>query len=374
MSEMPVRVPLADPALDTEADRERILAAVGRVIDSGSYILGPQVAEFEARMAARHAVAAAVGVGSGTDALILALKALEIGLGDEVVTVSHTAGPTVAAICALGATPVLVDVAEDTFCLDPSKLETACGPHTKAVLVVHLYGHPADMDRICAIANARNILVIEDCAQAQEAVTGGRLVGSIGMLSCFSFYPTKNLGAIGDGGLVMTRSRELAERVRQLRTYGWTKPQYAEVAGGRCSRLDEIQAAILNVKLAGLADAVARRRAIAARYTDAFCDLPLTLPVERPGCRHAYHLYVIRSDKRDALARALNAAGVSTGLHYPYPVHKQPAFAAVARIPEQLTVTERIEGEILTLPLFPSLTVDQQARVIAALRNFFGRN
>lgn len=374
MHDTSARVPLADPALDTAQGREKILAAIGRVIDSGSYILGPQVTAFESAMASRHAVAGAIGVGSGTDALSLALKSLEIGAGDEVVTVSHTAGPTVAAICSLGATPVLIDVEEETYCLDPQKLETAFSPRTKAVLVVHLYGLSADMDRICAIADRRKIPVIEDCAQAQGATYRGRLVGSIGQLSCFSFYPTKNLGAIGDGGAVLARTAELVERVRHLRTYGWTKPQYAEVSGGRCSRLDEMQAAILNVKLPGLGESVTKRSVLAARYSEGLRDLPLKLPAERPDCHHAYHLYVVRSDRRDALARSLNEAGVSTGLHYPYPVHKQPAFAAVARVPELLAVTERIAGEILTLPLFPSLTAYQQDRVIGAVRRFFGRD
>jgi dTDP-4-amino-4,6-dideoxygalactose transaminase len=287
--------------------------------------------------------------------------------------VSHTAGPTVAAIAALGATPVLVDVEADTFCLDPDRLEAAFGPRTKAVLVVHLYGHPADMERIAVIAQAKNVPVIEDCAQAQEALYRNGLVGSFGVMSCFSFYPTKNLGAIGDGGAVLSRDAALIERLRQLRTYGWTRPQYAEVAGGRCSRLDEMQAAILNVKLARLTELVERRRALAARYTQALRDLPLMLPVEHADCRHAYHLYVVRSDRRDALMQALDAAGIGTGLHYPHPVHRQPAFAAVARITKPLAVTERLQGEILSLPLFPSMTGEQQNRVIEAVRAFFGK-
>jgi dTDP-4-amino-4,6-dideoxygalactose transaminase len=367
------RVPLANPALDNAPDRERILTAVARVIDDGAYILGPQVAEFEGQMAKRYGVAGAIGVGSGTDALILALKSLGVGRGDEVVTVSHTAGPTVAAICALDATPVLVDIDEETYCIDPGTLEAACGEKTKAILVVHLYGHPADMDKICAFANSRHIPVIEDCAQAQEATSGGRFVGSIGLLSCFSFYPTKNLGAIGDGGLVMAQTPEVVERVRQLRTYGWTKPQYAAISGGRCSRLDEMQAAILNVKLAGLDESVTKRRLIAARYAKGLSGLPLTLPSERADCRHAYHIYVIRSDWRDALADYLSAAGISTGRHYPYPVHNQPAFQQISRVPGALTVTERIQGEILSLPMFPSLSLDQQDRVIGTIRAFFGK-
>jgi dTDP-4-amino-4,6-dideoxygalactose transaminase len=367
-------IPLADPAADNADEREAILSAVSQVVARGSYILGPEVTRFEARMAERLRVPGAVGVGSGTDALVLAMLAVEIGHGDEVVTVSHTAGPTVAAIRILGATPVLVEVAQDTYCIDPTNLEQAIGPRTKAIIAVHLYGHPADMDAVCEIAHRHNLAVVEDCAQAQDAAIDGRPVGSIGTMGCFSFYPTKNLGAIGDGGLVSSRVPGLAERVRRLRTYGWTKAQYAEIVDGRCSRLDELQAAILNVKLEKLTAAIERRCTLAHRYSEAFRDLPLVCPRERPGCRHAYHLYVIRCDRRDDLARHLNGIGISTGLHYPYPVHAQPAFCDVVRLAEPLKATELLAREILTLPLFPGMKSDQQERVIDAVRRFYGRS
>lgn len=367
------RVPLAHPARDQAHLKADVAAAIADVIAQGNYILGPAVERFEAQMAERLGVTGAVGVASGTDALVLAMATLDIGRGDEVITVSHTAGPTVAAIRMLGATPVLVDVEADSYCLDPAKLESAIGPQTKSIVVVHLYGHPADLDRIVPIASKYGVPIVEDCAQAQDATIDRRPVGSIGTVGCFSFYPTKNLGAIGDGGLAAARNDNLIARLRKLRTYGWTKPQYAEVPGGRGSRLDEIQAAILSVKLAALSEAIERRRAIAQRYRESFADLPLVVPSVRSGCRHVYHLFVIRSDRRDALASHLDGCGISTGIHYPYPVHVQPGLTEGARIPEPLLVTEGISPQILSLPLFPSMTARQQERVIAAVRSFFGK-
>jgi dTDP-3-amino-3,4,6-trideoxy-alpha-D-glucose transaminase len=369
-----ITVPLADPRADLASLRGDILTALARVVDSGAYILGPEVAGFERALSTQLGVTGAVGVGSGTDALVLALLALEVGPGDEVITVSHTAGPTVAAINMTGATPVLVDIEPSTYCLDPAALEAAVSPRTRAILPVHLYGHPADLPRICEFAHGRGIAVIEDCAQAQHATISGRMVGSFGELGCFSFYPTKNLGAIGDGGAIAATGDKLVERLRRLRTYGWTKPQYAELALGRCSRLDEMQAAILNVKLGHLGEAVERRREIARLYNEAFADLPLTLPVEREDCRHVYHLYVMRSDRAAALEQHLGGLGIGSGRHYPFPVHVQPGLAFGARIPASLTVTETIVGEILTLPLYPSLSSEQQARVIKGVRTFFGKS
>lgn len=364
-------VPVANPGADHAAIRAEILAAVARVLDSGLYVLGPEVAEFEQRMAHRLNVPGAVGVASCTDALVLALIAAGIGIGDEVITVSHTAGPTVAAILIAGATPVLIDVEADTYCLDPAMLEAAAGPRTKAIIVVHLYGHPAPLSSVCAFAARRGIPVIEDCAQAQDAAVDGRMVGSIGDFGCFSFYPSKNLGAIGDGGLVVARDPKHVERLRQLRTYGWTKPQFAELPNGRCSRLDELQAAILSVKLNHLDRQIERRRRIAQRYNHAFAGLPLVCPFERPGCRHVYHLYVVRSRERDALARHLERTGVMTGRHYPFPVHTQPGLAASVRIPQPLRITENINREILTLPLFPGMSGEEQTRVSEAVSSFF---
>ena len=367
-------IPLSNPAGDLIVLREKILATMGRVLDRGSYILGPEVAGFEQQMGLRLGLPGAVGVASGTDALVLALTALGITYGQEVITVSHTAGPTVAAIRIIGAIPVLVEIEPETFCLDPKCLEAAIGPLTKAVVAVHLYGHPAALDDICAFARRHGLPVIEDCAQAQEAEIGGRKVGSIGDVGCFSFYPTKTLGAIGDGGLVVARDPKLVERLRQLRTYGWTRPQFAEIPNGRGSRLDELQAAILAVKLDHLDEEIERRRAIARRYSEAFADLPLVAPSERPGCRHVYHLYVIRCPARDALAQHLGECGITTGRHYPFAAHQQPGLSAGARIPQSLALTEQITREILSLPLYPSLSPSQQERVVKAVRSFLGRS
>jgi dTDP-4-amino-4,6-dideoxygalactose transaminase len=369
----PERIPIADPGSDLAPIREKILAAVAQVIDQGEYILGPIVSNFERELAARLGVAAAVGAASGTDALALGLQALGVRVGDEVITVSHTAGATVAAIRMIGATPVLIDIEPETYCLDPAKLEQALSPRTRAIIAVHLYGHPADMGKIVKFARRHGIAVVEDCAQAQEATFQGRPVGSIGEVGCFSFFPTKILGAIGDAGAVATSDTAIAERLRLLRTYGWTKPQFATMSGGRSSRLDELQAAILSLRLRYLSNQVERRRAIALEYDKALAGLPLRLPIEAAGYRHVYHLYVIRTDQRDRLRTHLDKDGISTGVHYPYPVHAQPGLAEGARIPAPLTVTETIAREIVTLPLFPSLSKDQRARVIASVRSYFGK-
>lgn len=366
------RIPLADPRRDLSLLRTDIAQAIDQVVGSGSYILGTRVDAFERAASADIGGVGVAGVGSGTDALILALLALDIGPGDEVITVSHTAGPTVAAINSTGASPVLIDVEADTFCLDPALLSSAISSRTKAILPVHLYGHPADMAAIVTLAEKRGIAVIEDCAQAQGGSCGDRKVGTIGDIGCFSFYPTKNLGALGDGGMVSARSPQLIEKLRRLRTYGWTKPQFAEVFRGRCSRLDEIQAAILAVKLRHLDGDIERRRAIANLYREGLAGLPIVLPSERAGYRHAYHLYVIRCAQRDALASHLDAAQIGTGKHYPYPVHRQPGLMQQARISGSLAVTETLAKEVLSLPLFPSLTEVEVQRVISSIRSFFG--
>jgi dTDP-4-amino-4,6-dideoxygalactose transaminase len=364
-------VPLADPRGDSWNMRAEIAATLMRVVDSGLYILGPEVASFEKALATGIGAAEAVGVASGTDALVLALLSVGVGVGDEVITVSHTAGPTVAAIRMVGGTPVLIDVEERSYCIDPERISRAAGPRTRAIIAVHLYGHPANMVAVNAVARERGIPVIEDCAQAQGAAAGAKEVGSLGDIACFSFYPTKNLGGIGDGGAVVTNNLALADRVRKLRTYGWGRPQYAELEHGRCSRLDEIQAAILSLKLKSLSHNLQGRRNAAARYCANLAGLPLVLPTEQPGCRHAYHLFVIRADARDALEAYLEAAGIRTGRHYPWPVHLQPGIAAKARIPEQLTVTERIAGQILSLPMFASISEGQVDRVVETIWKFY---
>lgn len=364
-------IPLAAPSFENARLRSAILGSIARVIDSGVYILGDEVKAFETAMAAKLGVAGVVGVASGTDALIIGLRALGVGRGDEVIIPSHTAGPTAAAVCLLGATPVLVDVDPDIYGVTPDLVAAALTEKTKAVIVVHLYGHPVDTQAILAVARTAGIALIEDCAQAQGARIGERHVGSIGDIGCFSFYPTKNLGAIGDGGALAASNPDILARLRVLRTYGWTKPQFAEVAEGSCSRLDELQAAILNIKLAELDANVARRRAIADRYRSGLQGLPLQLPVERFGYKHGYHLFVVRTEKREALSAHLKLHGVMTGRHYPYAVHQQPIFKAAARIQQSLAETDSLIPEILSLPMFPDLTDAQIDRVVATIHAFF---
>ena len=363
-------IPLANPRRDLARDEAELIEVTRRVIGSGVYIGGPEVSRFESSLASSVGTAAAAGLGSGTDALIFALQAIGISAGDEVIVPSHTAGPSVAAIHAVGATPVFVDVEQDTACIDPALAEAAMGPRTKAILAVHLYGHPAQLDILTRLAAAKGVALIEDCAQSQGASFSGRQVGSFGAFGCFSFYPTKNLGAIGDGGAV-TGPAEAIDLVRKLRVYGWTTPQYAELTHGRCSRLDELQAGYLNVKLLGLAQDIDARRRVAALYRERLSDLPLALPPERPGCRHSYHLFVVQSDNRDALKTHLATAGVMTGLHYPYPAHVQPGLRANAREGSTLDVTLRLQRRILSLPMFATLADDEIDRVTDAVRSYF---
>lgn len=364
-------VPFADPRADNALLRDELVAAAAALIEGGPYILGPAVARFEAALAAEVGVFGAVGVGCGTDALTVALSAVGVRGGDEVIVPSHTAGACVAAIRVLNAVPVLVEVEAATACLDPGAVEAAIGPKVKAIVAVHLYGHPADLDRLERLADAHGIALVEDCAQAQGATFGGRAVGSIGAAGCFSFYPTKNLGALGDGGAVVSADADCVARARALRVYGWCREaQFSEMTDGRCSRLDELQAALLTVKLPHLSAWNERRRAIAARYREALAGLDdLILPVERPGARHVYHLYVVRSPARDALQAALAERGIRTGRHYPYPAHLQPGLVEGVRIPAPLSVTERLQREILSLPIFPSMTDAQVERVIDAVRD-----
>ena len=364
-------VPLSDPRGEALSLRAEIASSLMRVVDSGRYVLGPEVTGFEKALAASIGVAEAVGVGSGTDALALALLGLGIETGDEVITVSHTAGPTVAAIRMSSAIPVLVDVEESSYCMDPQKIEPAIGSRTRAVVAVHLYGHPASMAGIGEVAHRHGLAVIEDCAQAQGATIDLRQVGSFGEAACFSFYPTKNLGAFGDAGAMVTADTTLAGRVRQLRTYGWSARQYAELENGRCSRLDEMQAAILLLKLKYLAANLERRRRFAAFYRAELAGLPLILPSERPGFKHSYHLFVVRAEARDRLESHLWQNGIATGRHYPWPVHRQPGIASHAKIPEPLTTTEKIAEEILSLPMFATMSEAQADRVVAAIRKFY---
>ncbi len=347
------------------AHQAEIDAAVQRVLQSGWYILGREVAAFEAEFADFCGAAGCVGVNSGTDALYLALRACDIGPGDEVITVAHTAVATVAAIRMTGATPVLVDIDAQTYTMAAAALAAAITPATRAVIPVHLYGHPADMDAI--LSAAKGLVVIEDCAQAHGAQYKGKPVGSFGALACYSFYPTKNLGALGDGGAVTSNHPELLERLRLLREYGWTpQARYVSQVEGVNSRLDELQAAILRVRLRHLDAENARRRTLAALY-DALLPNALKRPVASTDCRHVYHLYVVQHPHRDALRTRLADAGVGTGIHYPTPVHRQPAYQHGQVRAAALPVTECAAREVLSLPMYPALSEAQVGAVAVAV-------
>jgi len=359
------------PLAQYQRKQAEIMKAVTRVFESGNYILGPEVAAFERTFAAYCGTAHGVGVNSGTDALVLALKALDIGEGDEVVTVSHTAIATVSAVLAVGAIPVSVDVEAEFYCLDPGRLSAAITPRTKAIIAVHLYGQSADMDAILAVAKSHGLAVIEDCAQAAGGLYKGKRAGSLGDVGCFSFYPTKNLGAIGDGGMIVTNDVHVAERVRRLRQYGWDEQRVTDKPGLN-SRLDEVQAAILNVKLKTLDADNAVRAEIARRYNAAFSDLSVTVPAVRPDTSHVYHLYVLACDDRGRLKKYLADRQVLAGVHYPVPVHRHGGYDKRVLIPDiGLPVTEKLSERILTLPLYPELTNVQISKVIEAVRSYY---
>jgi dTDP-4-amino-4,6-dideoxygalactose transaminase len=363
-------IPQADPRAGYLAQRQEIDAAIARVLEGGRYILGEEVKAFERAFADYVGVGHGVGVGSGTDALVLALKAIGVGPEDYVVTVPHTAVATVAAIELAGARPLLVDIDPVHFTLDPAALARvlAAPPgRIAAVIPVHLYGQAVDLGAILALARPHGVRVIEDCAQSHGARLGTARTGSVGDLAAFSFYPTKNLGALGDGGMVVTADPALAERVRALREYGWRERYVSDIAGAN-SRLDELQAAVLRVKLARLDHDNARRAAVAAAYDQGLAGLALGLPARRAGASHVFHQYVVRARDRDGLRERLTARGVGTTIHYPVPVHLQPAYRGrLAIAPGGLGESERAAREVLSLPLYPELGDDAVAAVVAAL-------
>jgi dTDP-4-amino-4,6-dideoxygalactose transaminase len=330
-----------------------VTAAVHRVLASGWYILGPEVEAFEAAFAAYHGVAHAVGVANGTDAITLGLRAAGIGSGDEVITVAHTAAATVCGIHATGATPVFVDIDPVTYTIDPGAVAAAVTRRTRAIVAVHLYGHPADLTALAATAERHRLLLLEDCAQAHGARHRGRLVGTLGSVAAFSFYPTKNLGAYGDGGAVLTNDAHLAHRVRRLRNYG-QQTRYECDEPGINSRLDAIQAAILALKLKHLDTHNTMRRRLAARYAQRLRGV--TVPEECSGATHVYHLYVVRHPRRDQLQKALAERGIGTLMHYPIPVHLQPAYQPLGYRRGSLPVTEQVASEVLSLPLYLGMT------------------
>ncbi len=364
-----MNIPQNSPQANVLAHKAEIEAAMARVLASGWYILGQEVAAFESELAQYVGTAHAVGVASGTDAIQIALRALGVGPGDVVATVSHTAVATVAAIELAGATPLLVDIDPVTFTMDATALERAMNPKVKAIVAVHLYGHPADLAAISSIAERHGAALIEDCAQSHGATFDGRTTGAWGRLGAFSFYPTKNLGALGDGGAVVTGDSALAARIGSLREYGW-RERYVSSEVGLNSRLDEMQAAILRVKLRYLDAENARRREIASWYNELLAGLGLALPTVAENVTHAFHQYVVRTGRRDALREHLRQSSIGALIHYPVPVHLQPAYRDRVLIAGALTATEAAAREVLSLPMFPELTRAEVERVCAAVHDF----
>lgn len=363
-------IPQANPHASYLALKAEIDAAIHRVMAGGSYLLGPETSAFENEFAEAVGAQFAVGVANGTDALCLALRAVGVQSGDSVLTVSHTAVATATAIRMAGGVPVFVDIEPTSFTMAPEALAGAIqelathGKRIGAIVPVHLYGHPADMAAISAIATRYGAPVVEDCAQALGASIGAQRIGSFGTAAAHSFYPTKNLGAFGDGGAVTTKSSEIASRVHSLRQYGWRDSRRVSSEIGVNSRLDELQAAILRVKLRALSSNIARRRAIAEAYNRAFAALPVTCPSIVDGATHGFHLYVLSVENRDELKRSLEAQGIGAAIHYASPVHLQPVFAN-----EEVSLphTERAAQSVLSLPVYPELSDEQVGSVISAV-------
>jgi dTDP-4-amino-4,6-dideoxygalactose transaminase len=350
--------------------KSELMAALERVVDGSQFILGGEGRALEAEVAAMCGVAHAVGVGSGTDALRLAVSALGIGAGDEVITPAFSFVASATTIMMAGATPVFADIDPDTYNVDVGAVERAITPRTRAIMPVHLYGCPAPVDELAALARTRGLAIIEDAAQAIGATLHGRPIGGGGDAACLSFYPTKNLGACGDAGMVVTNRADVAERLRRLRHHG-DGGRYRHVELGYCTRLDEMQAALLRVKLRRLDGWTEARRRIAARYREALGGLPLRLPVEPAGARHIYHLYTVRHPQRDAFVKALDGLGVGTAVHYPLPVPGQPMFGGGGE--KEFPHAWRAAREVVSLPCFPELTDPEVSEVIAAVKDACAR-
>lgn len=362
-------IQLVDLVAQYHSIKDEIDAAVHSTLESGHFILGPAVSKFEETIAAYLGVKHAIGLASGTDALVLALRALDIGAGDEVIIPAYTFFATAGTVMSVGATPVFVDVDPVSYEMDVAQIADRISPKTKAIIPVHLYGHPAEMDPILEIARARGLKVIEDNAQAFGATYLGRKTGAMGDIGCLSFFPTKNLGAFGDGGMVVTNDPALAERMRMLRTHGWKKKYYSEEVGYN-SRLDAMQAAILQAKFPHVDVWNEKRRELAHRYSEKLASSGLVTPVERAWGSHVYHLYILRSSKRDELQSYLKQKGIASEVYYPLPPHLSVPCKKFGYKEGDFPHAEKAARETLALPLYPELALEQQDEVIAAVLAF----
>ncbi len=364
------QVPITDLGLEYEAIKKELSPRLDQILRSGYYVLGPELAEFEKELAAYLTVPYAVGINSGTDAVLLALRALNIGPGDEVILPAMTFFGTVEPILQLGAEPVFVDIDPVSYAIDASAVSTKISSRTKAIVAVHLYGLPADLKALSAIAKAKGVALVEDMAQAIGSDCEGKKAGSWGDIACLSFYPTKNLGACGDAGAILTSSQTLAERVKSLRNHG-TRIKYVHEEVAYNSRLDEIQAAILRLKLRHLEAWTEKRRAFAAEYDKALQGLPIILPQTIPGRRHVYHLYCIQSDRREQLKSFLLEQGVTPALHYPFPLHLLPALKQYGFKENDFPTSAQLAKQTLSLPLYPFMSSEDVQYVAAAVKKFF---
>ena len=362
-------IPLVDLAIQSSHIKEEVLARIGRVIDKANFILGEEVAEFEAEFAGYCGVEHCVGVANGTDAIHMALRALDIGSGDEVITAANSFAATALAIAYSGATPVLVDVCEDDFNIDPAMIERAITDKTKAIIPVHLYGQPARIQEVLEIAERHSLKVIEDSAQGHGGELNGTRCGAFGDIACFSFYPGKNLGAFGDAGACVTRDAQLAEKLRLLRNYGQVVKNRHDLLGFNC-RLDTVQACVLLTKMQYIEEWTQQRRQVAQWYREELADTDLLLPSEKPGARHVYHLFVVRHPERDQLLKSLAQRKIYCGIHYPNPLPTAQPFADARTVPENVPVCTRLSNEILSLPMYPEMTRKQVAAVASAVEEF----
>lgn len=364
------KVPLLDLVKQYKNIEAEIKAAVDDVLSSGNYIMGKHVADFEQKMADYCNVKCAIGVANGTDALLLVLDALGIGPGDEVITTPFTFFASAEVVSQLGAKPVFIDIDPKTYNFDVSKLEAAITPNTKAIIPVHIFGQPVDMDEVLALAKKYNLYVVEDACQAIGSKYKEQEIGSLGVAGCYSFFPTKNLGGYGDGGMIVTNDEELAKKIKILRAHG-SNPKYYHSMIGYNSRLDSLQAAMLNVKLAYIDQWNAARRQKAAVYNEALKDLPIQVPFEKENRYAVYHLYIIQTDLRDELMAFLQEKGISSGVYYPVPLHLQEVYKDLGYERESLIESEKAAKGTMALPLYPEMTEEEQQYVISVVREFF---